>query len=183
MVVKILAFGTSWWRRSGSDPMLPQSSKRHTAYFNSTGVLCGTKVRRHWIVPGLVRFNAAGMLDARFPGSCTGQNVSCSEISNCWGGNRFVCYQKASRFVSPDCYLAVLNARSHGLINFCSGGWKSADALVIAASQLHERQEVMLLMKSRSWVRTTLGLWRLKLEPHGGSNLILEHSSTSSVRL
>src|SRR5690349_3618502 len=149
MVVKILAFGTSWWRRSGSDSMYPHSATRHIAYFNSTGVLCGNKVRRHWIVPGLVRFNAAGMLDASFPGSCTGQNVSCSEISNYWGGNRFVCYQKASRVVSPDSYLAVLNARSHGLVNFCSDEWKSAETLVIAASQLRDRQELMLLMKSR----------------------------------
>lgn len=47
MLVKVLSFGTNWWARFGRDPFDPRRFTRHAAYYNSTGVRCGRKVRRH----------------------------------------------------------------------------------------------------------------------------------------
>ena len=60
MLVKILNFGTNWWARFGSDLDDPLRLTCHAAYYNSTGIRCGRKVRRHWIAPGLIRFNGVG---------------------------------------------------------------------------------------------------------------------------
>ena len=49
MLVKILEFGSNWWARFGRDPHDRYRYTRHAAYFNSTGVRCGSKMRRYWI--------------------------------------------------------------------------------------------------------------------------------------
>lgn len=67
MSVKILGFGLSWWARFGRHPGDPWRFTRHAAYYNSAGVRCGNKIRRHWIVPGLVRFNGVVEFDLTFP--------------------------------------------------------------------------------------------------------------------
>ena len=46
MLVKILGFGSNWWARFGRDPQDRYRFTRHAAYFNSTGVRCGNKIRR-----------------------------------------------------------------------------------------------------------------------------------------
>ena len=56
MLVKILEFGSNWWARFGRDPSDCYRYTKHAAYFNSTGMRCaGSKMRRYWIVPGLIR--------------------------------------------------------------------------------------------------------------------------------
>ena len=67
MLVKILEFGSNWWARFGRDPHDRYRYTRHAAYFNSTGVRCGSKMRRYWLVPGLIRFNGVGDFNPQFP--------------------------------------------------------------------------------------------------------------------
>ena len=64
MLVKILGFGSNWWARFGRDPQDRYRYTRHAAYFNSTGVRCGNKMRRYWVVPGLIRFNGRWRLQS-----------------------------------------------------------------------------------------------------------------------
>ena len=67
MLVKILEFGSNWWARFGRDPHDRYRYTKHAAYFNSTGVRCGSKMRRYWVVPGLIRFNGVGDFNPQFP--------------------------------------------------------------------------------------------------------------------
>jgi hypothetical protein len=67
MLVKILSFGTNWWARFGRDPRDPWRFTRHAAYYNSTGVRCARKVRRHWIVSGLIRFDGVSDFNPHLP--------------------------------------------------------------------------------------------------------------------
>jgi len=67
MLVQILNFGSNWWARFGSDPADRYRFTRRAAYFNSTGLRFGNKIRRHWIVPGLIRFNGIGDFNPQFP--------------------------------------------------------------------------------------------------------------------
>jgi hypothetical protein len=48
-------------------------------------------------------------------------------------------------------------------MDFADPQWRSCTAKVIAASQLRQTQEAMLLMKPGDWVRTACGIWQLSV--------------------
>ncbi len=161
MLVKVLNFGTNWWARFGRDPEDPYRFSRHAAYYNSTGVRCGSKIRRHWITSGLLRFNGIGDFNPNLPERAIGRTFVCSDLTRAFGGNRLLFQNKASRSAVPEWYLVVISSDLHGQIDFSSSAWKSVFSQVIAASQLRENQEAMLLMKASDWVQTSTGFWQL----------------------
>jgi hypothetical protein len=161
MSVKILAFGSNWWARFGSDPGDPVRYTRHAAYFNSTGVRCGRKIKRHWILPGLIRFNGFGDFNPHFPSRAIGTTFWCTNLVSAFGGNRVLFVRESAETTVPDCYLVVVSSDRFGVIDFGDPYWKSASTYPIAASQLRERQEVMLLMAKGECARSRLGTWCL----------------------
>ncbi len=163
MLVKVLNYGTNWWARFGSDPNDPHRYTRHAAYYNSTGIRCGRNVRRHWIVPGLIRFNGAGNFNPHFPNRSLGDTFLASDLDFLFGGNRLLLKSKVPDSNAPDWYLTVVAQDLHGRVDFADPQWRSRTAKVIAASQLRKTQEAMLLMKPGDWVRTACGIWRLSV--------------------
>jgi hypothetical protein len=161
MLVTVLQFGCNWWARFGSDPADPYRYTRHAAYYNSTGIRTGRKVRRHWVVPGLVRLNGVGSFNPHYPSRSIGQTFVAAEVDHLFGGNRLLLKHQVLCPPQPDWYLAVFSQELHGRFDFGSGRWKSPRARVIAASQLRQVQEVLLLMRPGDWVRTNLGFWQL----------------------
>jgi hypothetical protein len=161
MLVKILGFGSNWWARNGSDPDDRYCYTRHAAYFNSAGVRCGSRIRRHWLVPGLVRFNGVGDFDPNFPGRSVGETFECADLAFAYGGNRLLFVRRASASAPPDYYLAVASSARFGLFNPERLGWKSRGVLPIAVSRLRDQQEALLLMREGAWIQTELGFWRL----------------------
>jgi hypothetical protein len=174
MLVKVLSFGTNWWSRVGRDADDPYRLTRHAAYYNSTGVRCGSKVRRHWIVPGLIRFNGVSGFDPRSPHRSLRHTFLCSRLDFLFGGNRLLLKSKVSRHKVPDWYLVVVAHELHGAINLNEPNWRSGRCQVIAASRLREMQEVMLLMKAGDWVKTGWGFWQLSLSTRASSDATLE---------
>lgn len=175
MLIQLLNFGCNWWGRFGHDPSDPLRYSRHAAYYNSTGVRCGRKVRRHWIVPGLIRFNGVSGFNPHFPSRSLGRTFLASDLDFLFGGNRLLLKHKMPDSVQPECYLVVLSQDFHGRIDFNFAGWKSPAAPVIAASQLRQSQEAMLLMQPGDWVKTVCGTWQLSA-PHSsrfGASLVL----------
>ena len=182
MLVKILEFGSNWWARFGRDPQDRYRFTKHAAYFNSAGVRCGSKVRRHWIVPGLVRFNGVGDFNPHFPRRSVGKTFECADLAFAWGGNRLLFVRKAAPSALPDFYLTAVSSDECGEFNFNDSGWKSESAMPIAVSHLRDKQEAMLLMKPHDWVRTALGVWQLKTAsalPQGASLELLEDGVAS----
>ena len=162
MLVKILGFGSSWWTRFGRDPHDRYRYTRHAAYFNSAGVRCGNKVRRHWILPGLVRFNGIGDFNPQFPIRSVGETFECADLTFACGGNRLLFVRKAGARVPPDYYLIAVSSDRCGLFNFHESGWKSESVTPIAVSCLGDKQEAMLLIRPVDFVRSSLGIWQLK---------------------
>ena len=161
MLVKILKFGSSWWARFGRDPHDRYRFTRHAAYFNSTGLCAGSKVNRHWIVPGLIRFNGIGNFNPQFPNRSVGVTYECADLVFALGGNRVLFQRKVAGSSQPDYFLAVLSADECGAFDCFAPDWKADSVRPIAVSQCGARQEAMLLMKPLDWVRTKLGLWQL----------------------
>ena len=163
MLVKLLNFGTNWWARFGSEAPDPHCHARHAAYHNSTGIRCGQKIRRHWIVPGLIRFNGVGEFNSHRPKGSRGHTFSTSNRDCLFGGNRLLFKRKMPEWSVADWYLVVISQDLHGRVNLGSPGWRSPVARVIAASQLRQTQEIMLLMKPGNWVQTAYGFWQLSV--------------------
>ncbi len=163
MLVKVLNFGSNWWSRFGREPEDPHRFTRQAAYYNSTGVCCGSKIRRHWLISGLIRFNGVGGFNPNLPHSSLGKTFCCSELAFAFGGNRLLFQCKAPRSAVPHYYLVVITSTQHGPINFRSSQWKSPSACVIAASQLRLAEETMLLLKPGDWVETEWGFWQLQV--------------------
>jgi hypothetical protein len=163
MLVKIMGFGSNWWARFGRDPLDRHRYTRHAAYFNSTGVRCGRKMRRHWIVPGLIRFNGVGDFNPQFPNRAIGKTFECTDLIFALGGNRMLFARKAGRSTPPDYFLVIVSSDRFGGFDFGDAAWRSQSVTPIAVSRLRDKQEAMLLMKPVDWVRTTLGLWQLRL--------------------
>ncbi len=161
MLVKVLNFGTNWWARFGRDAEDPYRFSRHAAYYNSTGVRCGSKIRRHWVTSGLLRFNGVGQFNPNLPDRALGRTFVCSDLTQAFGGNRLLFQSKAPRSAVPEWYLVVISSDQHGQIDFSSRTWKSVFSQIIAASQLREKQEAMLLMKPGDWIQTSTGFWQL----------------------
>ena len=176
MLVKVLNFGTNWWARFGRDVEDPHRFTHHAAYYNSTGVRCGGKVRRHWVTSGLIRFNGVGDFNPNMPDRAIGQTFICSDLTQAFGGNRLLFQNKAPQSATPDRYLVVVSSVIHGQIDFSSTVWKSVLSEVIAASRLRDRQEAMLLMRAGDWVQTSAGFWQLSV-------LATAHEPAGLVRL
>jgi hypothetical protein len=175
MLVKILQFGSSWWSKAGDDPEDPYRYTRHAAYYNSTGVHCGSrgqKVRHHWMVPGLVRFNGVGGFNPNLPNRAIGAIFSCDPMASTLGGNRLLLRENVRASRTPDYYLVRVSGDVFGKIELRTRRWRSPGASIVAVSQLRDQQEAMLLMKPGDWVRTSAGLWQLQLSsklPNGAA--------------
>ncbi len=173
MVVQVLSFGTNWWARFGRNINDPHRFTRHAAYYNSTGVCCGSKVRRHWIISGLIRFNGVGDFNPNLPDRAIGRTFVCSDLSQAFGGNRLLFQCRAPKSAAPDSYLVVISSDVHGQVDFTSGVWKSVFSQVIAASHLRDKQEAMLLMKPGDWIQTNTGFWQLSAARGSGERAML----------
>jgi len=163
VLVKILSFGCNWWKRFGRDPEDRFRYTRHAAFYNSTGVQCGNKIRRHWIIPGLIRFNGIGDFNPHYPSRSVGHTFSCTEPVFAFGGNRVVFETKVRKCADPDYFLVAVSSERFGVFDFHSRLWKSESAHAIAASDLRKKQEAMLLMSTDDWISSSLGRWRLRL--------------------
>jgi hypothetical protein len=173
MLVQVLSFGTNWWARFGRNIDDPHRFTRHAAYYNSTGVRCGNKIRRHWIIPGLIRFNGIGDFNPNLPDRAIGRTFICSNLTQAFGGNRLLFQSRAHKSAPPDFYLIVISSDVHGQVDFTSGVWKSVFSQVIAASQLRGTQEAMLLMKTGDWLQTNSGFWQLSATRDSGERATL----------
>ncbi len=177
MSVKILGFGSNWWARFGRDPCDACRYTRHAAYYNSAGVRCGQNIKRHWIIPGLIRFNGVGDFDPHFASRAIGETFLCGDLEFACGGNRILFVRTAAKTAIPDRYLVVVSSERFGAFNFENSSWKSEFAEPISISQLRGSQEAMLLMRDGDWVRTGLGVWQLVVQsslPNGAALQLFE---------
>lgn len=163
MLVKIVSFGSNWWARFGHDQQNRFRFTRHAAYFNSTGLRSGGKVRRYWILPGLLRFNGVGDFNPQSPNRSIGASFECTDITVAFGGNRLLFGRKVKNPPLPDCYLVAINSDACGVFDCRIANWKSETVRPLAISQHRDRSEALLLMHQGDWVRTKVGTWKLDL--------------------
>ena len=159
MLISVLGFGSIWTRRVAKDARNPACVRiSEAAYYNTTGVLVGDKLRNRPCTYGVARFNG----NSGFRPDCIHrmmQKVFECEPPCVWDGHNKVLFKKLlGSSAKPDAYLLTITADQSGGINRDqAGGWLHHDAHLISFSECGGQQEVMLLMPAYTWVRGQLG--------------------------
>ncbi|MCZ2078358.1 MAG: hypothetical protein LC130_25585 [Bryobacterales bacterium] len=149
------------------------------AYYNTTGVQVGSKVRNRPRVYGHARFNAAG----GFRPDCAYQMMN--KVFDCeppsfWDGHHKVLFKALLRRpAKPDAYLVVTTEeQSGGVDKRHDGKWLDDVSQLISFSECSDRQEIMVVMPPYGWLCGRLGTFFL--EPERGrpwqARLILSSS-------
>ena len=177
MIVHCLSFGSLWWLRPGDDPESAARFTSHAAVFNTTGFASGSRERRSWIVPGVVRFNAGTCLEQRVRPDQLGQGrFSSPGIERNGSQNRLLLIRKVKASAPADMLLACLSCEEHGRISFDSE-WRSRGVRIVAASEFRGKQELLVLLPASGHVTTTLGKWRCEWT---GSTAILTRTAETA---
>jgi hypothetical protein len=153
--VTIEGFGTLWSKRTRPDPRNPE--RQRTAYYNTTGIAVGDKVRPRSRVFGQLRFNGVGGFIAAGVERNVGRVFQCSaELDGLV--RKLVFHHLLTKPPQvPDFFMFVVTSRSAGLLSIESDNWKSDGVVLFALSQSRDVQEAILLMPAHSWFRGGLG--------------------------
>jgi hypothetical protein len=178
MLVSVTGFGSVWRHRIPVDHDRVDSHQcARAVYYNTTGVPVSGILRSRPRIVGHIRFNSLSGLDPNYPLRAVHRVFECAEPCIWKGQNKLLFNRRLAKPRPPDTNLVVLRSGEVGRVKVGTEGWKSEDVWVISFSEDSERQEVMLLMPARSWVRSDLGklvlesdanaLWRtrIRLEP------------------
>ena len=161
MVVGITGLGSVWRRRFGKDPDDPRRFAR-AAYYNTTGVPVGGKIRTRSKVAGYARFNSTGGFNPNYPQRSINRVFECGEPCVWQGQNKifFKCMLAAPW--EPDFFLVVARQCEIGRLHIGDRGWKSDKGLLISFSECGDEQECMLLLPAYGWMRSDVGTFTLE---------------------
>ncbi|MGA1998249.1 MAG: hypothetical protein ABSH45_20985 [Bryobacteraceae bacterium] len=152
MLVAVQSLGSIWTARRASTASDGAERARRGAYYNTTGILAGGKLRNRSCVYGYVRLDECSGFDPRF----AGRIVHCvyeSEGVLVWnGGNKLFLRQLAPAGTRPDVYLFRIGATDTGWMDR-AGAWRCDAVRVISFSEGNGQQEALLVLPPFGWVR------------------------------
>jgi hypothetical protein len=159
MLISVLGFGSIWTRRVAKNAHHPaRFGAADTAYYNTTGVLVGDKLRNRPCVYGVARFNGNSGFRPDHMHRMTQKVFDCEPLC-VWNGHNKVLFKALlAGPEKPDAYLVTITAEQSGGINReQTGGWLHPGAQLISFSESCGQQEGMLVMPPYTWVRGRLG--------------------------
>jgi hypothetical protein len=169
MIIGLEGFGSIWSRRA-------RAGHGRSAFYNTTGITTGGRLRHRSRIFGQLRFNELGGFNPehieRNIGRVFEARGPVEPSRRC-----ILLHHLLSQPAVPDYYLFVVNSGRTGELAMEHEGWKSDGVVLVSLSQIGNRQEAMLLMPIHSWIRGQLGLfvvepctpysWRALLEFRG----------------
>ena len=162
MIVFCASFGSLWWLRPGHDPGDSGRYSSRAALFNTTGFKgSGSRERRNWTVPGVVRVNAGPCIEQRLrldavePG-----NFQSPGLERSGAQNRLLLERRAKSATLAEAVLLSVSSKAVGRITFASD-WRTPGVRIVCASAFNGAQETLLLMPQNGQLRTETGTWRL----------------------
>ncbi len=161
MVVAVTGLGSVWRRRFGKGPDDPRRFAR-AAYYNTTGVLVGGKIRTRPKVAGHVRFNSVGGFNPNRPERVIGRVFQCDEPRVWQGQNKILFKSMLAVPREPDGFLVVTRQSEIGRLHIGHTGWMSDNGLLISFSECQDEQECMLLLPAFGWIRSSVGTFILQ---------------------
>jgi hypothetical protein len=165
MLVAVNGFGSIWTRRFGRHCDSVTRFGRDAAFYNTTGVPVGEKMRARSRVYGVTRFNGSSGFTPHHPLQMLNRVFECAEPCTRDDGRHVLFERLAATSRTPDMYLVTMRDELTGWIEPKSESWKSHECFLISFSQSDLHQEVMLLMAAFGWVRGSGGVFVLVPDP------------------
>ncbi|MFN7998398.1 MAG: hypothetical protein U0Q18_32555 [Bryobacteraceae bacterium] len=173
MFVAVQSLGSIWTSRAASAP-LDSNAARRGAYYNTTGVLAGNKLRSRSCVYGYVRLDECSGFNPRFAERIIHRVYKSDGVSVWNGRNKLFLRQLAPSGTRPDVYLFRIGPADTGWIDRAAA-WKCDAARVVSFSEGNGQQEAMIVLPPFGWVCGTQGTfcadprhdrpWIAKLSP------------------
>ena len=165
MLISVLGFGSIWTLRFARKARAHEPfDARDLAYYNTTGVEVGGKLRNRSRVYGVARFNG----NCGFRPECWRHGLY--KVFDCeppctWNGHQKVLFKRLLRKPeTPDAYLVVVKSEQTGGV-IKGGDWLPNETTLISFSECGADQEVMVVMPAFGWVRGALGTFFLEPVP------------------
>ena len=156
MLVAVQSFGSIWTARGASTKAHCANSARPGAYYNTTGVLAGGKLRNRSCLYGYIRVDECSGFHPRFADRLI-HRVYESEGVSVWNGrNKLFLRQLTADGTGPDVYLFQVCPADTGWIDR-AGFWKCDVAQVVSFSEGNGQQEALIVLPPFGWVRGTQG--------------------------
>jgi hypothetical protein len=147
MFVTVEGLGSIWSKRA---------RRNHIAYYNTTGICIDGAPKHRSHLFGQVRFNETGGFNSKLIERNVGRVFQCTGDLRSTGAC-LMFHHLLERPVAPDYFLFTVTSERTGFLPVGWYGWKSDGVLLVALSQIQQRQEAMLLMPAHSWIRGALG--------------------------
>jgi hypothetical protein len=179
MLVRILGLGSEWWVRPGPDRSDPLRFTKHAAYFNTTAFPHGSKFRRSWKVPGVLRFNGTSRIDPHRPNEVLGSIYGCVGVTQHNGQNRLLAIGKRYGPLTPTHFLVAIDSQLYGYINF-SSRWKNDGVVVVALSEFDGHQQALLLLANNGSITTASGVWNIGKRNEVDQLLLADYAGASA---
>ena len=151
MLVAVQSFGSIWTARRASTEVEGARSPRRIAYYNTTGVLAGNKVRSRSCVYGYVRLDECSGFHACFASRFIHRVYESKGVSVWNGRNKLFLRQLMPAGTRPDVYLFRIDATDTGWIDR-DGAWKCDPTQVVSFSEGDGQQECLIVLPPFGWV-------------------------------
>ena len=156
MLVAVQSFGSIWTERGASTKVVDANSARRRAFYNTTGVMTGTKLRSRSCIYGYVRLDECSGFHPRSADRVI-HRVYESEGVSVWGGrNKLFLQQLTPAGTRPGVYLLRVGSAEIGWIDR-RGSWTCSGAQVVSFSEGNGQQEALLILPAFGWVRSERG--------------------------
>ena len=156
MLVAVQSFGSIWTERRASTDVNDANSARRRAFYNTTGVMAGSKLQCRSCVYGYVRLDECSGFH---PSSANRviHRVYESEGVSVWSGrNKLFLQQLMPAGTRPDVYLLRVGSAEIGWIDR-RGSWTCSGAQVVSFSEGNGQQEALPILPAFGWVRSERG--------------------------
>jgi hypothetical protein len=158
MLVTVTNFGSVWRVKYRNDA---STGRAIAAFFNTTGVVVHGRIRPRSKIDGDIRFNNVGGFTPHHHLGMINRVFDCEEPGVWQNRNRVLFKSVLSAPREPDFLLVVVKSRELGRLDLTTP-WRDANSVLISFSEEHDQQEAMLLMRLDGWIRSDLGVYRLR---------------------
>jgi hypothetical protein len=156
MLVAVQSFGGIWTAKGARTDAGGKNGARRRAYYNTTGVLAGDKLRNRSCIYGHVRVDECSGFLPQLAERLIHRVYESDGVTVANGWNKLFLRQLAPDGTRPDVYLFRISPVDAGWLDR-EGAWKCDAAQVVSFSEGNGQQEVLIVLPPFGWVHGTHG--------------------------
>jgi hypothetical protein len=156
MLVAVQSLGSIWTARGARTDAGGTDAARRGAYYNTTGVLAGDKLRNRSCIYGHVRVDVCLGFQPVFAVRLIHRVYESEGVTVRNGRNKLFLRQLTPEGTRPDVYLFRIGPTDTGWLDR-AGAWRCDAAQVVSFSEGNGQQEALIVLPPFGWVHGTQG--------------------------